>query len=130
MSYQDTDWSSHLRTPEAFYAEALPCESCGRPVDGERKNAWWDGDLKVGPCCTDPLYDDIPLEATCEDLFRAVGRCTTVAEVRLAMSMHVAECEHCKALRPAVAKIEPAYVTISRPGEMDEHVFPNRRKAA
>lgn len=29
---REIDWDSHLVEP--FYAEALPCESCGNPVDG------------------------------------------------------------------------------------------------
>jgi len=124
--YRDTDWDSHLRVPVPFFADALPCESCGRPVDCERKPAWWDGDLLVGPCCVDPLFDAIPANATCEDLFHAVMRCTSVQAVSLAMSVHIAECPQCASLRPEAPKIEPAY-TVTADGTC---VFPNRRKAA
>ena len=33
---RDIDWDSHLDAREPFFAYALPCESCGRPVDGDR----------------------------------------------------------------------------------------------
>ena len=110
---------------EPFYAEALPCESCGNPVDS-RKRAWWDADLLVGPCCIDPLFDAIPENATCEELFQAVIRCNSVQAVSLAMSMHIAECPQCASLRPEVPKVEPAY-TMMPDGTC---VFPNGRKAA
>lgn len=45
--YRPIDWDSHLSEP--FFAEALPCESCGKPVDCERLPASWDESLLVGP---------------------------------------------------------------------------------
>lgn len=86
--YRDTDWDSHLR-PEAFYTEALPCESCGRPVDGERKRAEWDSDLLVGPCCAVP---DVPF---CSTIRPDLEHCTSVEAVAAAMEAHVQTCATC-----------------------------------
>ena len=66
---RDTDWDSHLNVPEPFYTEALPCESCGKPVDGERR-ASWDESLLVGPCCASDVPESIRDPSICMDLYR------------------------------------------------------------
>jgi len=94
--YRDTDWDSHLRSEEPFYAEALPCESCGRPVLGERKPAKWDESLLIGPCCEFSLDFEFPDLPTCERLWKALDHCQSVQAVRLAMACHLAQCPVCR----------------------------------
>lgn len=79
---------------KAFHTHALPCESCGKPVD-ERKPATWDPDLMVGPCCEFDL-SGIPDVPTCEGLYRAIMRCTTVREVEAAFTAHRMVCAFCR----------------------------------
>lgn len=122
----DPDEGERRGNREAFYAEALPCESCGRPVFEERTRATWDENLLVGPCCPAPLYDHIPQEANCEELWEALRYCTSVPAVSLAMSIHISECPVCRSLRPEVPRIQPAY-EVQADGTC---VFPNRRKDA
>lgn len=120
--YRREDWES-----KPFYTEALPCESCGRPVaESDLKQATWDESLRVGPCCE--FSFDIPELANapiCENLWTALYRCRSVAEVSLRMSVHIAECPTCQSRCPAPAKA-------TEPVEMPdgEWIFPNRRKAA
>lgn len=83
---------------KAFHTHALPCESCGKPVD-ERKPATWDPDLMVGPCCEFDL-SGIPDVPTCEGLYRAIMRCTTVREVEAAFTAHRLVCSFCLRNRP------------------------------
>jgi hypothetical protein len=78
---------------EAFYTEALPCESCGAPVD-ERRPAPWDESLQVGPCCYDlPL--EVPEIPTCSDLYAVMMACVTVGELVDATKAHKAVCQKC-----------------------------------
>ena len=121
--YRREEWADQAQK-EAFFAHALPCESCGQPVYGERKRAWWDDMTWIGPCCTDPLFESIPETASCEGLWEALKCCTTVHAVSVAMASHISECETCKALRPEVERIEPQY-DVQADGT---HVF--RKKAA
>ena len=75
-------------------AHALPCESCGKPVE-ERKPATWDSTLMVGPCCEfDPA--GIPDMPTCEGLYRAIMRCTTVRQVEQSFTAHRLVCPFCR----------------------------------
>ena len=92
--YRDIDWDSHLNVPEAFYAEALPCESCGKPVDGDRKPALWDSSLLVGPCCASdvPAVFEVPL---CPELYRIQMGCQTVGELVDASKAHRIVCRVC-----------------------------------
>ena len=99
--FRDTDWDSHLREP-AFYTHALPCESCGKPVLGDRAPAEWDLDLHVGPCCAFSL-NLIPDLPTCPALWPALEHCTSVQEVSLAMALHLAECPSCQEKRKELA---------------------------
>lgn len=80
--------------PPAFYAEALPCESCGLPVE-TRKTAAWDAALQVGPCCEFSLnlIPDLPI---CERLWSDLDRCASVAEVETAMEAHRLCCSFCR----------------------------------
>lgn len=85
--YRPTDWDSHLREP--FFTEALPCESCGQPVDGERRIAPWDTELMVGPCCY--YHEDLPV---CEVLELELQECRAVREVQQAVARH-GDCPNC-----------------------------------
>ena len=76
------------REPQPFFTEALPCESCGKPCD-KLHIPYWDPDLHVGMCCaihSDEWIND--MHPTCEDLYRAVSRCSSVAEVSRAFDLH------------------------------------------
>jgi hypothetical protein len=92
--YRDTDWDSHLNSPEAFYAEALPCESCGRPVDAERKPALWDESLLIGPCCASdvPAVFEVPL---CPELYRLSMLTQTVGQLLDSREAHRLVCRVC-----------------------------------
>lgn len=90
--HRPIDWDSHLRKP--FFAEAQPCESCGAPVDGDRRIAPWDDSLLVGPCCY--FHEDMPV---CETLAAELQDCRTVGEVRAAIARHE-HCPDCPSLAP------------------------------
>ena len=94
------DWDSYLDTPEPFYAEALPCESCGKPVDCERKPAPWDEALQVGPCCFD--IDSTPELPVCQELYRVMMRCESVGQMMEARRLHKQCCPTCGAQRKGV----------------------------
>jgi hypothetical protein len=83
----------------AFYTHALPCESCGNPVE-TRKPAEWDPALQVGPCCEFSLnlMPDIPV---CDNLWPALERCQSVQDVELAMEAHRLCCGFCRGERRA-----------------------------
>src|ERR1700690_1302989 len=100
--YRDTDWDSHLNSPEPFYAHALPCESCGKPVE-DRKPATWDPTLEVGPCCEFNLDAEFPDLPVCPTLWRSLNHCTSTAAVSLAMACHLAECPMCQQARKEAA---------------------------
>lgn len=63
----DYDEGRDIDPREAFYAYALPCESCGAPCD-ERQPATWDPELQVGPCCAVDL-SGIPEVPVCAEFF-------------------------------------------------------------
>ena len=106
-----------------FFAHAEPCESCGRPVFGERLPAAWDESLLIGECCA-IHSDELPDEPICEALGIAVSRCSTVAAVRLAFAIHLAECPACRSRRPAAAAAVPVQ------NESGEWVWTPGKKAA
>ena len=82
-----------------FYTEALPCESCGNPVES-RKPAAWDSSLQVGPCCEFSL-NLIPDLPTCEALWPALEHCASIREVEIAMEAHRLCCGFCRGERRA-----------------------------
>ena len=106
--YRDTDWDSHLRSGEPFYAEALPCESCGKPCDS-RKQATWDQNLLVGPCC-EIADEELPDEPVCPNLHAALMRSDSVAAVSLAFAVHLAECPACQRRRKQTIAARPVRV--------------------
>src|SRR5271166_4506599 len=79
--------------PRPFYTEALPCESCGKPCE-DRHPATWDPELLVGPCCELDL-STIPEMPTCEELYRALMRCSTVGQVQDVYTAHRKVCRRC-----------------------------------
>jgi hypothetical protein len=87
-------------TPAPFFAEALPCESCGRPVYGEREPAYWDRLLLVGPCCRIE-EGELPDTPVCSTLFAALMRCDSVAAVCDVFETHVPHCPLCQGRRQA-----------------------------
>lgn len=91
----DYDEGRDIDPREAFYAHALPCESCGEPVD-ERRPAPWDTDLQVGPCCYQ--NDSIPDVPVCAELLNVIDRCSLTSDVSIAMEAHRQCCETCRAV--------------------------------
>lgn len=88
------DWDSKLDSREPFYAEALPCESCGRPCE-ERKVAKWDEGLLVGPCCEFDLNFEFPDLPNCFGLLQALDSCKSVSQVRGVSMAHSRHCKEC-----------------------------------
>jgi hypothetical protein len=88
------DWDSHLDPREAFYAEAEPCESCGRPCE-ERKVAKWDESLLVGPCCEFSLDFEFPELPNCYQLLKELDTCKSVFQVRNVFTAHARYCKEC-----------------------------------
>lgn len=89
----DYDEGRDIDPREAFYAYALPCESCGAPCD-ERQPATWDPELQVGPCCAVDL-SEIPEMPACAELARILKRCATVGQVSDAYQSHKQVCRVC-----------------------------------
>jgi ribosomal protein L37E len=94
---REIDWDSHFVEP--FYAEALPCESCGSPVS-ERRPAIWDEELLVGGCCFNaPRVPDMP---SCPGLIAALISCDQVGKMSDAVQAHKRNCAACGGLRKGV----------------------------
>ena len=102
----DYDEGRDIDPREAFYAYALPCESCGAPCD-ERQPATWDLDLQVGPCCAVDL-SGIPEVPVCAEFSRIVMRCATVGQMQDACRYHKQVCRVCNPELPAVQLPEAA----------------------
>ena len=127
--YRREDWSTQAQK-EAFYANALPCESCGEPVFGDRKRAWWDSELMVGPCCcADPLYDCIPVDANCPDLIKLLIACKSVSAVRLTFAQHTATCKECSKYAPEALSAYLEDVQRKGAGSAGESAIGERRAA-
>jgi hypothetical protein len=92
---RDIDWDSHLDAREPFFAYALPCESCGRPVDGDRLPAVWDPALLIGPCCAFCLDFEFPDLPNCYPLLKSLDSCKSVEAVRELFTAHVKFCRAC-----------------------------------
>jgi len=86
---------------EPFFANALPCESCGEPCD-ELRRAMWDSDLLVGPCCYQQS-DSVPDVPVCSELARVIADCSLTSSVVEAMEAHRECCESCR----VSIKLEP-----------------------
>lgn len=89
----DYDEGRDIDPREAFYAEALPCESCGTPCD-ELRRADWDSDLLVGPCCFHNV--SIPDVPVCPEMARVISQCSLTSSVVEAMEAHRECCEVCR----------------------------------
>jgi hypothetical protein len=103
--YRDTDWDASRREPEAFYTEALPCESCGKPCDCERQPASYDPSLLVGPCCQDEEVE-IPDEPVCPRLYMALMFSDSVSQIMLHWKLHNQTCPVCR--KPDAGRIRKA----------------------
>jgi hypothetical protein len=90
----DYDEGRDIDPREAFYAHALPCESCGMPCE-ETHPASWDTSLHVGPCCELDLSQIPDMGPSCEALHKLVMRCKTVGEVADAFTAHRKACRQC-----------------------------------
>ena len=109
---RDYDWridpDEGRDEPELFYTHAWPCESCGKPCD-ERHRPYWAPELKVGICCA--LHSDEWLndtEPTCDELFKLIATCISVAEVSAIMESHAhSGCLRCTPRKEAQSDSKP-----------------------
>ncbi len=76
--------------PEAFYAEAEPCESCGHPTWKGRR---WDEEFQ-GRIATD-CECNAPSVPTCPPLIPLIEAAQTVAEICKVIREHRASCPLC-----------------------------------
>ena len=81
------------RDVQPFFAEAQPCQSCGRPCD-ELEPAEWHPGLMVGSCCR-WHWDDLPYWPLCDDFPALLESCKTVPQVARVMRLHLATCRKC-----------------------------------
>jgi hypothetical protein len=89
--------------PDPFYMEALPCESCGKPIEGERHPAIWDTDLMVGECCRVEEIE-VPQEIRCRGEYDALMAGRTVGEMVDAVRKHRASCPVCQGARKGIQR--------------------------
>lgn len=83
--------------PAPFFAQALPCESCGEPTYQARIwNAEYQLWVAVDCSC------QIPDEPTCPTLVPELDNAVTVREVCQVIRAHRAACQLCQERRPPV----------------------------
>ncbi len=100
--FSETDpYDLHKWIPEAFYAESLPCESCGKPCE-ERQKARWDPDLLVGPCCSIVSKEESPDSPRCLEEYRLIEVAQTVGELCDTVREHRKHCVVCSGIRKGV----------------------------
>lgn len=101
--FSETDpYDLHKYIPEAFYVEALPCESCGKPCDVERSPASWDTELLVGPCCSIASDEESPDVPRCIEEYRLIEGAQTVGELCDTIREHRKSCVICSGIRKGV----------------------------
>lgn len=87
---------------QAFYAEAFPCENCGRPA-GDRfldfRSQLW-----IGLECPCIVEDKAPVELRCPVEYRIVMQAKTVGEMRDAVKRHRETCSVCSSNRKGLRK--------------------------
>lgn len=78
---------------QAFYAEAFPCEACGRPA-GDRffdlKSQLW-----IGVDCPCIIEAQLPVEFRCPQEYRILMAAKTVGEMCDAVKLHRGACSVC-----------------------------------
>lgn len=90
------------RQAQAFYAEAFPCENCGRPA-GDRfydlKHKLW-----IGVDCPCIVEDKAPVEFRCPQEYRIICQAKTVGEMRDAVRLHRETCAACSSNQKGLRK--------------------------
>ncbi len=89
--FQSEPFSLPRRTPEPFYTEALPCESCGRPAQERTFDP--DSGLWIGVNC---VCVTIPDEPICSALEGPIMAARNVREIVEACKAHREYCPICK----------------------------------
>lgn len=83
----------HDRQAQAFYAEANPCEACGRPA-GDRffnlKHQLW-----IGADCPCIIEAQLPVEFRCPQEYRILMAAKTVGEMCDTVKLHRDTCPVC-----------------------------------
>ena len=91
------DWDEGRDFPEAFFAEANPCENCGKPVQGER--VWIPGfDYWACSDCAEESRILFFAEENCPTLYDAIMRAKSVQQVQFAFRTHKESCPKCNPL--------------------------------
>jgi hypothetical protein len=83
------DSRSDYNQATQFYAEAVPCESCGEPCDSRTWNAEYD--LWIGAACS----CTIPDQPVCPDLVPLIMAVTHVRELVEVCKEHRKSCTKC-----------------------------------
>ncbi len=100
--FSETDpYDLHKWIPEAFYAESLLCESCGKPCE-ERHAASWDVELLVGPCCSIVSEEESPDVPRCLEEYRLIEVAQTVGELCDTVREHRKHCVVCQGVRKGI----------------------------
>ena len=100
--------------PEAFYATAEPCESCGEQTyRGRIWNA--EHELWAAVDCSCNVPDVLP---SCPTRYALVCEAATINQMCLALRAHEAECVHCGCTKKTVVSdrltVNPAAVCCER----------------
>lgn len=91
------------RERRAFYAEALPCESCGDPCQEDERVFNPDWELMIGTKCSCAVA--VQEQPVCPDLYRLfVSAAGTISELREIAQAHKTTCEFCT---PELARKTP-----------------------
>jgi hypothetical protein len=91
------------RITQAFFAEANPCEACGRPA-GER---FFDPEhqLWVGADCPCILLHQIPVNFRCPEEYRIVLAGRSLSQISQAVRFHRLICPVCR--REVAGQVQP-----------------------
>jgi hypothetical protein len=93
------------REPEPFYAEALPCEACGRPATKRVWNAEFE--LWIGLDCQCATAE-LPIEPRCMVEYRIVLAAEALGELSASVRAHRLTCPVCNGTRkPPMSQTAP-----------------------
>ena len=81
------------RQAQAFYAEAFPCETCGRPA-GERFFSF-EHQLWIGQDCPCILQAQLPVDFRCLEEYRLVVTGQSVRQISERVKFHRLTCSVC-----------------------------------
>ena len=112
--------------PQAFYTEALPCESCGEPTELERV---WNPEYELW-IATDCQCSTPAQEPVCQDLYAVLMSQSTVGAMRDAAKQHRATCVACGGVAPELDVCRYAELLVAQQLEAGKLCDLYRRHAA